>query len=59
MPMASSLDCPGTLTRTVQDAAYLYEIMNGEDRLESTCLPGKDTINQDIWKTTDLKGKTV
>jgi len=26
--MASSLDTPGTLTKTVKDAALLYEIMN-------------------------------
>jgi len=39
MPMASSLDCPGTLTRTVKDAGLLYEIMNGEDENENTSLP--------------------
>ena len=39
MPMASSLDTPGTFTRNVQDAAYLYDIMNGEDALESSSLP--------------------
>jgi aspartyl-tRNA(Asn)/glutamyl-tRNA(Gln) amidotransferase subunit A len=38
MPMASSLDCPGTFTRDVKDAAYLYDIMNGEDTLESSSL---------------------
>lgn len=38
MPMASSLDTPGTFTRTVKDAGYLYEIMNGEDTLESSSL---------------------
>ena len=54
--MASSFDCPGTLTRTVKDAAYLYDIMNGEDQLESSSLPGKDTISSDVWNTKDLTG---
>jgi len=54
MPMASSLDSPGTFTQTVQDAAFLYEIMNGEDQLESSSLPGKDTIDAKIWNTKDL-----
>ena len=39
MPMASSLDCPGTFTYTVQDAALLYDIMNGEDSKESSSIP--------------------
>lgn len=59
MPMASSLDCPGTFTLTVKDAAMLYEIMNGEDPQESTCLPGKDSINPEIWNTKDLSGVKI
>mgnify|MGYP005669418749 CR=1 FL=1 len=54
--MASSLDCPGTFTRNVKDAAYLYDIMNGEDPLESSSLSGKDAINPQIWETKDLSG---
>jgi Asp-tRNA(Asn)/Glu-tRNA(Gln) amidotransferase A subunit family amidase len=38
MPMASSLDTPGTFTQTVQDAAFLYDIMNGEDTNESSSI---------------------
>lgn len=53
--MASSLDTPGTLTLTVQDAAFLYEIMNGEDTLEGSSLPGKDIIDPKIWEIRDLK----
>lgn len=53
--MASSLDCPGTLTKTVKDAAILYEIMNGEDPLENTSVAWKDIINPKIWETKDLK----
>jgi aspartyl-tRNA(Asn)/glutamyl-tRNA(Gln) amidotransferase subunit A len=55
IPMASSLDCPGTLTKTVRDAWILYEIMNGEDVLENTSIAGKDTINPIIWEKKDLK----
>lgn len=59
MAMASSLDCPGTFTRTVKDAATLFEIMNGEDKLENTTLSGKATIDSSIWSKTDLKGKKI
>ncbi|PZM86714.1 Asp-tRNA(Asn)/Glu-tRNA(Gln) amidotransferase GatCAB subunit A [Candidatus Gracilibacteria bacterium] len=57
--MASSLDCPGTLTKTVKDSALLYEIMNGNDPLENTSLPGKDIIDPKIWETKDLKGYKI
>ena len=56
MAMASSLDCPGTLTKTVKDSALLYDIMNGKDIKENTSLAGKDTINPKIWETKDLTG---
>lgn len=59
MPMASSLDCPGTITRTVEDAGILYEIMNGEDEMDRTTLPGKDILNPEIWTRKDLKGKKI
>lgn len=55
MPMASSFDCPWTVTKTVKDASILYEIMNWEDEKESTTIKWKDIINKDIWKTKDLK----
>lgn len=55
MAMASSLDCPGTLTKTVKDSAILYNIMNGYDEKENTSLPGKDIIDDKIWNTKDLK----
>ena len=55
MAMASSLDCPWTLTKTVKDSAILYNIMNGYDERESTSLPGKALINDKIWETKDLK----
>jgi len=55
LAMASSLDCPGTLTKTVKDAWILYEIMNWEDPLENTSIPWKDLLNPKIWETKDLK----
>lgn len=55
MAMASSLDCPGTLTKTVKDSALLYDIMNGFDEKENTSLPWKDFINPEIWNKKDLK----
>jgi aspartyl-tRNA(Asn)/glutamyl-tRNA(Gln) amidotransferase subunit A len=35
---ASSLDCPGVLTRTVADAALVLDVVAGRDPLDSTCL---------------------
>lgn len=54
MPMASSLDTPGTFTHTVKDAAYLYNLMNGYDELEWSSLPWKDTINISELDTHDM-----
>lgn len=54
-PMASSFDCPWTITKTVKDAALLYWIMNWDDPLENTCLPWKDVIDSKIWDSKDLK----
>ncbi len=55
MAMSSSLDTPGTLTKTVKDSALLYEIMNGYDELEDTSLEWKDVIDPKIWEKKDLK----
>ncbi len=59
MAMASSLDCPWTLTKTVKDSAILYNIMNWEDSKENTSIPGKDIIDNKIWETKDLKGVKI
>ena len=53
--MSSSLDTPGTFTRTVEDAAFLYEIMAGYDPGDSTNLKESITINQEIWNKKDLR----
>lgn len=55
MAMSSSLDCPGTLTKTVKDSALLYDIMNWYDEKESTSLHWKDKIDDSIWDKKDLK----
>lgn len=57
--MASSLDCPGTFTKTVRDAAYLYEITAGQDQRDSTSRPEPTTIDPAIWDRKDLKGVRV
>lgn len=36
--MGSSWDCPGPITRTVEDAAYLLEVIQGEDPYDATSL---------------------
>lgn len=36
--MASSLDCPGPITLTVEDAAYLLQIIAGKDEFDATSL---------------------
>jgi len=43
VPMGSSWDCPGPITRTVEDAAYLLELIQGEDPYDATTLPSRDT----------------
>lgn len=57
--MASSLDTPGTLTKTVKDAGLLYEIMNWEDSKENTSITWKDTIDPKIWETKNLEWTKV
>ncbi len=39
MPMASSLDTVGPMTKTVADTALLMEIMAGQDLLDATTVP--------------------
>lgn len=36
--MASSLDCPGPITLTVEDAAYLLQVIAGKDEFDATSL---------------------
>ncbi len=55
-PMASSLDCPWTITRTVKDAGLMYDLMNWEDELDNASLEWKQKIDKKIWDKKDLKG---
>ncbi len=57
--MASSLDCPGTFTRNIRDAALLYEVTAGLDPLDSTSLAASTQIDPKIWDTADLSGIRV
>lgn len=57
--MASSLDCPGTFTRNVRDAADLFEITAGQDPHDSTSLETPVAIDPKIWDKQDLKGVKV
>ena len=59
MAMASSLDCPGTFTKTVKDAGLLYDIMNWYDSSEDTSIKWKQTINPSIWDKKDLAGYKI
>lgn len=48
--MASSLDCIGPVTRTVDDAAIVLDVMSGKDALDST------TIDREERSYIDLDG---
>lgn len=41
--MASSFDCPGPLTKTVEDAALILQILAGKDKLDATTANEKIT----------------
>lgn len=53
--MASSLDCPGYFTRSVRDAAWLYECTAGYDPKDATSLDEPVKIDENIWNKKDLK----
>lgn len=52
---ASSLDTPGYLTKTVRDAALLYEVTAGVDLLDATTLTDTVQLDPSIWERTDLE----
>jgi len=49
--MGSSLDCPGPMTQTVEDAAYLLEILAGKDEFDATSSDVKPDKYLDEIKT--------
>jgi aspartyl-tRNA(Asn)/glutamyl-tRNA(Gln) amidotransferase subunit A len=57
MAMASSFDQIGTLTKNVMDSAYLFEIMAGVDKYDSTTVDKKVAVVEKLSKS--LKGKKV
>lgn len=55
--MASSTDVIGPLTRTVDDAAIVLDVLAGRDSLDSTTIERADGSYRDL--TTDLSGKKI
>jgi aspartyl-tRNA(Asn)/glutamyl-tRNA(Gln) amidotransferase subunit A len=56
--MASSTDTIGPLTKTVEDAAAVLDVMSGKDDLDSTTIDRDDTTYSD-FSDFDLKGKKI
>jgi aspartyl-tRNA(Asn)/glutamyl-tRNA(Gln) amidotransferase subunit A len=54
--MASSTDTVGTLARTVQDAAYVVDVMAGRDELDGTTIERQKNYSK---LDADLKGKKI
>ncbi|NLS09299.1 Asp-tRNA(Asn)/Glu-tRNA(Gln) amidotransferase subunit GatA [Nesterenkonia sp. MY13] len=57
--MASSLDQIGPVTRTVEDAALLHELIGGHDPKDSTSLPEPVPALVDAARTHDVAGKKI
>ncbi len=55
--MASSMDCPGPITKTVDDAALILSLISGHDIHDATSLPQK-SLNLNLSKK-DLKGLKI
>ncbi len=55
--MASSTDTVGTLARTVDDAAYVIDIMAGKDPLDGTAIERDPASYTDL--VTDIAGKKI
>ncbi|EWS83048.1 Asp-tRNA(Asn)/Glu-tRNA(Gln) amidotransferase subunit GatA [Brachybacterium phenoliresistens] len=57
--MASSLDQAGPVTRTVQDAAALHELIGGHDPRDSTSLEGGFGSFTEAARAQDVKGLRI
>lgn len=57
--MASSLDCPGPFTRTVEDAAILMAAIAGRDPLDATSLPDAPSSVPVLDDVRPLAGKVI
>lgn len=56
--MGSSLDCPGPMTRSADDAAILLSVISGQDEKDGTSIPEK-ALDTDKLKRKDLKGLKI
>ncbi len=56
--MASSTDVIGPLTKTVEDAAYVLDVMAAKDELDSTTID-RDTQSYQVEQGIDLKGVKI
>ncbi|MEO8065635.1 MAG: Asp-tRNA(Asn)/Glu-tRNA(Gln) amidotransferase subunit GatA [Candidatus Doudnabacteria bacterium] len=56
--LGSSLDVPGVLAKTVEDAASVFQLMAGQDSYDSTTLP-KPVPDYSKYLKEDLKGLKV
>lgn len=58
--MASSLDCPGPIARTAEDAAIIQEIICGHDPLDATTVPKMEFLAQALQVTSyKLQGMKI
>lgn len=55
--MASSFDQIGSLTKTVEDAAFVYETIAGQDKLDSTSVKQKINVVEKL--NADIEGLTI
>ncbi|MCH2204449.1 MAG: Asp-tRNA(Asn)/Glu-tRNA(Gln) amidotransferase subunit GatA [Lentisphaerales bacterium] len=55
----SSLDQIGPMTKDVQDSALILDIINGEDKMDSTSLPGKITDFESSLQGASFAGMKV
>jgi aspartyl-tRNA(Asn)/glutamyl-tRNA(Gln) amidotransferase subunit A len=55
--MASSLDCMGPLTTSVEDAALILDVMSGKDDLDATTIERDETPYMHL--DTSLRGKII
>lgn len=55
--MASSLDCMGPITNSVQDAALVLDVMAGRDSLDSTTIERDSTAYTQL--DTNIRGKVI
>lgn len=57
--MASSTDSPGPITKTVEDAALVLEVIAGKDQNDATSAPAPTKKYLDLTKSGSLKGVKI